>query len=309
MKTDLKWTTSEARLLFDVALQPIQGGRFQPTGFPDLGAADYQNPQGKQSVLVESAQSMANRLELTIWDKVARQLISPAQGIPYVKTVTKGGHETTSIEESHRLNSGHFSKDLGEQLAKTIKYDESSPVDVPAFTKELLRLDPNSILHGTFLSQLKDGRLRLPRLLSAFVEADDTAEAVSGGVKLDHISPKGDSKAGTGHIPFSRTEFTAKKITAYFNLDLQLLRSYGLPAEANQFLVVLALYKIRALLDQGLRFRTACDLEVAQEKVLARRPKGWELPDLSTLEADLKEAIAGCKKHFADPVVTTVNHA
>jgi len=30
------------RLLLEVELQPVQGDRFQPTGFPDLGAAIYE---------------------------------------------------------------------------------------------------------------------------------------------------------------------------------------------------------------------------------------------------------------------------
>ena len=61
------------RLLMEAALKPIQGHRFQPTGFPNLGHARYQSPDGNgQMVLVESAQSMANRLEAVCWDEVSR---------------------------------------------------------------------------------------------------------------------------------------------------------------------------------------------------------------------------------------------
>src|SRR5947209_19667897 len=56
-----------SRLLLTVPLQPVQGDRFQPTGFPSLGAATYQTREGPK-LLVESAQSMANRLETTCWD-------------------------------------------------------------------------------------------------------------------------------------------------------------------------------------------------------------------------------------------------
>ena len=58
---------NESRLLIEAQLKPIQGSRFQPTGFPDLGAAVFEAKTG-QALLVESAQSMANRLEQTIWD-------------------------------------------------------------------------------------------------------------------------------------------------------------------------------------------------------------------------------------------------
>ena len=60
MVDDLK---DSNRLLIEVELEPIQGERFQPTGFPDLGAAEIQLNDNTASLLVESAQSMANRLE------------------------------------------------------------------------------------------------------------------------------------------------------------------------------------------------------------------------------------------------------
>ena len=61
---------TNARLLLDVALEPAIGTRFQPTGFPDIGAAEFERPvrngdgvpTWERSLLVESAQSMANRL-------------------------------------------------------------------------------------------------------------------------------------------------------------------------------------------------------------------------------------------------------
>ena len=62
MKSDLSPLASEPRLLLEATLRPLQGSRFQPTGFPNLGHAAYESPDGTgQTVLVESAQSMANR--------------------------------------------------------------------------------------------------------------------------------------------------------------------------------------------------------------------------------------------------------
>ncbi len=52
------------RLMVEATLEPVQGERFQPTGFPDLGPATYTLPDGTGKLLVESAQSMANRLEV-----------------------------------------------------------------------------------------------------------------------------------------------------------------------------------------------------------------------------------------------------
>ncbi|MCS6971086.1 MAG: type I-U CRISPR-associated protein Cas7, partial [Planctomycetes bacterium] len=64
---DLQPLAQETRLLFTIPLKPLQGDRFQPTGFPSLGAATYQTAEGLK-LLVESAQSMANRLETVCWD-------------------------------------------------------------------------------------------------------------------------------------------------------------------------------------------------------------------------------------------------
>lgn len=73
MSIDLSPLATESRLLFSVELKPLQGDRFQPTGFPSLGAATYQTADGPK-LLVESAQSMANRLEATCWERNCQML-------------------------------------------------------------------------------------------------------------------------------------------------------------------------------------------------------------------------------------------
>ena len=71
---------NQPRLLLKAALRPIQGTRFQPTGFPDLGAPADDGPDGKKMLLVESAQSMANRLEAVCWDTTRTTGCSPFKG-------------------------------------------------------------------------------------------------------------------------------------------------------------------------------------------------------------------------------------
>ena len=70
MSVRLQHLEEHPRLLMEAELKPLQGVRFQPTGFPDLGAAVYNAPNdsGIQIVLIESAQSVANRLEDVCWD-------------------------------------------------------------------------------------------------------------------------------------------------------------------------------------------------------------------------------------------------
>ena len=45
MSIDFSALANEPRLLLEVPLKPLQGSRFQPTGFPDLGAATYRHAQ------------------------------------------------------------------------------------------------------------------------------------------------------------------------------------------------------------------------------------------------------------------------
>jgi CRISPR-associated protein Csb1 len=68
MALDFTKLEKEPRLLLEAKLKPLQGTRFQPTGFPNLGPATYDGPDGSRMLLVESAQSMANRMESVCWD-------------------------------------------------------------------------------------------------------------------------------------------------------------------------------------------------------------------------------------------------
>src|SRR6266581_1940607 len=99
-----------SRLLMRVPLKPVQGDRFQPTGFPSLGAADYSKPTGKRTVLVESAQSMANRFEATCWDSAINKPVAALDGISHVTVQQNGEAVTDSMLEAHRLNSVYIER-------------------------------------------------------------------------------------------------------------------------------------------------------------------------------------------------------
>jgi len=316
MKTDLTPLDGEPRLLLEADLRPLQGTRFQPTGFPDLGAATYDDADGTPMLLVESPQSMANRLETVCWDTASDNWVAPLQGLPVVKVVGKTGDPlTNSVLEAHRLNSPYILEGKDKRVFDRLKTElaemEEGAVDIRKLAKVVLSLDPNSLLHGLFLAkkELAGGRLRLPRALSAFVEAAGVKVAASGGVKNDHVNPKGDAAKGFGNVPFSRDEFVAERITAYFNLDLAQIRGFALGSVAEALLATLALYKIQRFLSAGLRFRTACDLEL--DEVRVTRPDAFTLPILAELEEDLPELIgaAGEEGMFADPRVTTIEFA
>jgi len=308
------------RILIEASLRPVQGARFQPTGFPSLGAAEFRTPGGRSMILVESAQSMANRLESTAWDESEGDLVAELRGLPYVAT-SVGDRATDSIREAHRLNSPYLYPGIESELKARIgvagrkkkgaggENAESSGIDIRKLAREVFRLDPNSVLHGVFLEKLL-GTARLMRVVSAFIEAENTAPAESGGVKNDRVDPVGakfgGAAKGFGNVPFARTEYTAEKITAYFSIDVALLRSYGLGRDAEELLVALGLWKIQRFLEAGGRLRTACDLEPIAVEVT--RPAGWELPTVDVLVTAIGRSIERCKADglFADPPKTVV---
>lgn len=311
----MNWTALESapRLLMQVPLKPVQGTRFQPTGFPNLGPARYDSYDGAPMLLVESSQSVANRLEEAVWDEPARDWVAPLRGLPYVRVEDEAGEFlTNSVLEAHRLNSPYILEGKDRSFLDRLKGEvgalETGRVDLGLLARILLRYDPNALIHGIFLAkkELAGGRLRLPRALSGFIEACDVNPATSGGVKLDEVDPKGDTKKGFGHVPFSREEFTGR-LTAYFNLDLVQFRSYGLGDTAYRLLVALSLYKVLRFLHEGLRLRTACDLDAGAIEVT--RPEGFVLPTLAALENELPDLIRAASKSFADPAVTIVRYA
>lgn len=315
MPLDLSPLDAAARLLVEATLRPVQGHRFQPTGFPNLGAATYKAPDDTDMLLVESAQSVANRLEAVCWDEVADDWVKPLRGLPVVKVVDKEKRPlTNSVLEAHRLNSPYIANSQWfKALTQEIGYDEkaSRPIDMRGKVYPvLLKYDINSLLHGVFLERIA-GVIRSPRALSGFVEARNFSAASSGGVKNDRVDATGKSEGGGaaegyGNVPFSRDEFTAEVITAYFNLDLAQIRAFGLGDEVKKLLIALALFKIRKFLTEGLRLRTACDLNLVAFNVT--KPDGFACPELPALEPELPALIKSVadKKLFADPAVTTV---
>ena len=312
---DLTPLDTTNRLLFEIPLTPLQGSRFQPTGFPSLGAATFQTNQGT-SLLVESAQSMANHLEMTIWDTAGKDVKEECKGLSHVRITRNGAFLTDTILESHRLNSPYVLEGKDKAFFNALKQEvgvlATGPINRQKLAEALVKFDVNALLHGVFLAkkELAGGRLRVARALSAFIEADDVQVAPSGGVKNDHVNPSGDTKAGFGNVPFARDEYTAKRITLYVNLDLAQIRGYGLGDAVERLLILLSLYKLRMLTAGGMRLRTACDLHVKHdgmenEIIQATLPQGWPLPPLDDLKNGVKHAIARCKDRM---VVTEVTY-
>jgi len=305
---------SSARYLLAAELKPLQGQKFQPTGFPDVGAGVFRTPANQEFLAVESQQSVANRLESAIWDDATQDLIVPARGLSYVKVVDEGGaFLTASVLEAHRLNSVYVEKSevdgrlFSDVLKEEIGFDANRPFSRDQLVKVLAKYDIGCLLHGVFLESIA-GVLRIPRALSGFIEAENIQRVQTGGVKNDRVQAAKDEDAGQtastgfGNVPFHRTDFVAEKIVAYFNVDLDQIRGYRLGKDMESLLFALSVVKIQRFLSRGLRLRTACDLEAMGVTVRG----GGQLPSCDDAEKALPELIAKVASAgvFASPAIT-----
>lgn len=300
------------KLLMEIELKPVQGDRFQPTGFPNLGAAIYETPDKKRNILVESPQSMANRFEKVCLKGEGPYISDELNGLSYVlahlnvksnKTNSGFKSETSSLVEAHRLNSPFIIKNekFKKEFEEKTGYKKGKIVDWHKNAEAVFYYDVNSLIHGVFFSNFEDGRIKFPRILSSFIEAINVNEAESGGTKFNAFDPsgniviKGDTKNVYGNVPYQRTEYTAEKIKAYFNIDLELIRSYGIDKSAEDLLINLSFYKITKFLETGLRLRTACDLETVDKLKITNYQNYGKVEDSSQYLKKIKELIEECK--------------
>ncbi len=302
-------TTTTPMTTLRIPLAPLAGDRFQPTGFPDLGAATFQAPNRDagpekwvESLHVESPQSMANRLELTTWDAATQDQVADLAGLPHLRVVDPaGGFLTSSRLEAHRLAAAYVmdgridGKDGRTWLAERLGVVKGRGLDHRALAREVCRLDPVSLVHGVFFAQKAwPWQPKIARALTCFIDAYDVQPAVSGGVKTDSVDPRveeGRSTAeGYGMVPHQRVEYTAREITAYVIVDRGQIRSYGLGEAGEQLLSALVDYELAQLFrGNALRLRTACLLRVRDDAADALAG----IPEIDEATSAVKAAIAG----------------
>lgn len=295
------------RTVLEADLEPLAGTLFQPTGFPDLGAAEF----GDNKLLVESAQSMANWLEATTWNAATNDQVPEltSAGVPYVRIVdTEHNFLSSSRLEAHRLASAYIMDGkIGDTegrdwLSGRLELVKGRPLDYRAVARACFKLDPVSLIHGVFFAQQKWAwQPKIARAVTSFVEASGVKPAVSGGVKRDVVvneAKPGDTAKGYGTVPHHRVEYTADKITAYFTVDHAQFRSYGLSEPATALLEALADFEIATLLDRGMRLRTRCDLVVGEVR--------GERPDATEATARVAKFAADCRDELG-PVIEVVH--
>lgn len=204
----------------------------------------------------------------------------------------------TSLTEGHRIASNYFfgirknrkwdgksaqrvridgsivEKSFGDELADPAHFgihsDGETIAHPPASQwwnvfKTIYEFDPNSLVHGVLFPQWQ---IKIPRALTAHLEAFGAARVDRSGVKFDRLG-----KTTSGQPIFAVDDATAESIQATFVLDVSLIRSFGrkkkegdgekqlgLSEKQQEFLVALALWKIKRLLSSPFRFRSGCHL-------------------------------------------------
>jgi CRISPR-associated protein Csb1 len=317
--TSAEVLTGESPLILTATFEPIVGDRFQPAGFPEIGHVIYKVPRKDGSTenvcIVDSAASMANHLE-SVCQRGPHDLdlVEDLDGMPYIRCVTGdledakllGDHRevvVTSLTEGHRIASSYFLDGfiLNEGALRTdtklesdlvsrfgIVLHGSSKAHPPpekwwSVFRTIFEVDPNSLVHGVLFPQWQ---IKIPRALTSHLEAFGAGRVDRSGVKFDRLG-----KTTSGQPIFAVDDATAESIRANFVLDISLIRSFGrkkageqlgLSEKQQAFLVALALWKIRSLLESPFRFRSGCHLRCTSLKSGEREVE---------IDVDVKEAI------------------
>ena len=320
-KIDLANLKTGTRLLVEVQLKVAPGtnGRFQPTGFPDLGPAlyrgirEFEEVDGKGTLtkiqrpvnmlFSDTAAALGNWLEEACLS--GDDYNTDCQGIPYVRVLDGDSVErpflTSSVREPHRLASPYVLNAKRDTQQETLKdwlrkpeqlaVNKQRPVRAWILAQKLFSVDPGCILHGVFLEEL-DGRLRLPRLLSGFIEAANPNQVNYGGVYRGEVTAK-------DNIPFPKQEFTSDDIQASFIVHLSTLHGYKLTDDQDRFLILWALYKIDELLRGSLRLRSGCEF-IKTVIIPTIDGAAWPWPSSADIKADFQAAKAKCFPEMAN---------
>ncbi|MGC8730913.1 MAG: type I-G CRISPR-associated RAMP protein Csb1/Cas7g [Halothiobacillaceae bacterium] len=251
------------RVLITATLELTNGRFLQPTGFPDIGPCIYRDKDGRRWCLVESEQSMANRLE-AVCMKDPGVWVDDLKGLPLI-AVRNPQRDllTTNLCEPHRVASSYIlegklnsNKTVKEKLEDKLGL-KNGGASWPLGKRHVLNglilgLDPSALLHGFQFVQWEFVGLRQTRLLHGRLEAElaEDPEVHYGMVKWDAIEPEStrEKKANKGQSMAVKSRIVPRDIIATFEIDMLGLRSLALDDEQKKFLLGLALWKIGAFL-------------------------------------------------------------
>jgi CRISPR-associated protein Csb1 len=255
---------AQDRVVITASLKLTNGRFLQPTGFPDIDACIYRDKEGRRWCLVESEQSMSNRLE-AVCMKSPGVWVDDLKGLPLIAVKNKDGDLlATNLTEPHRIASSYVlegsvsdNRPLGEIAKERIGINNgiwplNRRTDLEKF---VFALDPGALLHGfQFIDKKFFGGfvgLRQVRLLHARLEAElpeQEPEVHYQMVKFDQIEQDPQRETNKGQSIAAKSRIVPKDIVATFEIDVLALKSMSLEEDRKKFLLGLALWKIGAFL-------------------------------------------------------------
>lgn len=243
------------RVVIEASLELANGSFFQPTGFPDIDACVFVDKDGRRRCLVESEQSMANRLEAVCMQAPGTWRPPFEKKLPVIRIVDGNGDLLgTNLTEPHRLSSTYVlegtrdgNSNLQEILREKLGVSTDGkrwPLDKrAAISRVVFALDPAAVLHGFQFMQWSAVGLRQQRLLHARMEAvlAGDSDVHYGVVKVDSIDPGGHKeKSNIGQSIAHKARLVPESIIATFEIDVLGLRERWLvddkpePPEKNE---------------------------------------------------------------------------
>lgn len=335
---DLSQLLETPAVALQLELESFGPAPIQLPTFQDVGHAVFTRPDGRQSGILDTHGSMANRLEDAVLDDPNETVIDCLQQMPFVSVRTPSGQlVTASLRASHRLNSPYIymsyladGTKFEDYLAERLQVADGTPGGYPPKVAAIFaELDPCLLIHGTFMSYSKKFQLsgtgsKLTAALTGFAEAEGISPVEYGTGKQDCVDTRqkafgsaASSEKGFGTFQTPATMWSAERIAAYYHLDIDLLRSYRLGDTFLEWAVGLSLLKILRFIERGLRLRSRCILQpqlsesgqIALDLTLPIQLRGnyfdWGLPDRAQLEQHLEQLTQQLHQDgtFGDPIM------
>ncbi len=319
--TILEQMYSKDRVIITAKLTLATGAFLQPTGFPDIGSCIYTDADGNRRCLVESEQSMANRLE-AVCMKSPGHWVDELKHLPVIEVRDANNCLlATNLTEPHRIASSYVlegklnGSDVKSMLTDRLGLGEggaSWPLDRrESLEKLVFALDPAALLHGFQFVQWKFVGLRQTRLLSARLECllAEEPEVHYGMVKFDLIEPSSQGEGtnkGQSIAAKSRVVAARDGIKATFDIDLLGLKNLAVDESQKKFLLALALWKIGALLSNQASFdarsrQTSPSLRLRADCYLScGETVEWSGSKTPVKVSDLLAALSGQAVKFED---------
>jgi CRISPR-associated protein Csb1 len=294
-----------------IELKPLTDSVF-PAIFKDVGHSLWINPvTGKQDLLIDSPNSLANRLESVLSISNTGKPIDLLEGISYcyLKDVT-GKTIVTTLQLPHRIGSGPIALTKQDDFKKRLQAD----IKENGLHAAVLRYDTLSLIFGTWLSRIDGGHGKISKVITARIVGRNVTRVNVGGTKQEAspIKAMGISSAnvdvsafegnnikgsdiGIGTLPFQKYEFVAAKYELQISINWNLIDAYDLPEHCKAMLRSIVSLCVYELLSQQLYCRTNCSF-IPDGKFDCT---GLDLPSSKEVLAALPGQIKACKDDMA----------